>query len=240
MAGRSGGPPSGSRSPAPPRPGGLPATASWGRRGWPTGPAARIAARTSCRSGPSGGSSSCGLPGGWGRPGIAWALHLNPSTVHQVLRRYHCPRLAHLDRAAKIPVRRYERDRPGELIPVDVKKLGSIPDGGGHRVTGPSQGQKTGGPPPAPARTITRSWATATCIPPWMTTPAWSIPRSCPTSARTPRPRSCAACTPGTPATASPSSRSCPATAGATAPCRAGNGSPVAAWIAVMSAARCS
>jgi transposase len=73
---------------------------------------------------------------------IAWALHLNPSTVHQVLRRYHCPRLAHLDRAAKIPVRRYERDRPGEPIHVDVKKLSSIPDGGGWRVTGPSQGQK--------------------------------------------------------------------------------------------------
>jgi transposase len=73
---------------------------------------------------------------------IAWALHLNPSTVHQVLRRYHCPRLAHLDRATSIPVRRYERDRPGELIHVDVKKLGNIPDGGGWRTAGVSQGKK--------------------------------------------------------------------------------------------------
>jgi transposase InsO family protein len=73
---------------------------------------------------------------------IAWALHLNPSTVHQVLRRYHCPRLAHLDRATRIPVRRYERDRPGELIHVDVKKLGNIPDGGGWRTAGVSQGKK--------------------------------------------------------------------------------------------------
>ncbi len=73
---------------------------------------------------------------------IAWALHLNPSTVHQVLRRYHCPRLAHLDRATKEPVRRYERDRPGELIHVDVKKLGNIPDGGGHRIHDRGHGQR--------------------------------------------------------------------------------------------------
>jgi transposase InsO family protein len=72
---------------------------------------------------------------------IAWALHLNPSTVHQVLRRYHCHRLAHLDRAAAVPVRRYERDRPGELIHVDVKKLGNIPDGGGHRIHGRQAGK---------------------------------------------------------------------------------------------------
>jgi transposase InsO family protein len=73
---------------------------------------------------------------------IAWALHLNPSTVHQVLRRYHCHRLAHLDRAARVPVRRYERDRPGELIHVDVKKLGNIPDGGGHRTVGRAAGKR--------------------------------------------------------------------------------------------------
>ena len=73
---------------------------------------------------------------------IAWALHLNPSTVHRVLRRYHCHRLAHLDRATAIPVRRYERDRPGELVHVDVKKLGNIPDGGGHRIHGRGTGNR--------------------------------------------------------------------------------------------------
>jgi transposase InsO family protein len=73
---------------------------------------------------------------------IAWALHLNPSTVHRVLRRYHCHRLAYLDRAAKVPVRRYERDRPGELVHVDVKKLGNIPDGGGWRTAGRTQGNR--------------------------------------------------------------------------------------------------
>jgi len=69
------------------------------------------------------------------RPGLA------PSTVHAVLRRYGCPRLAYLDRATGVPVRRYERDRPGELVHVDVKKLGNIPDGGGHRVLGKARGQ---------------------------------------------------------------------------------------------------
>jgi transposase InsO family protein len=73
---------------------------------------------------------------------IAWQLGLNPSTVHQVLRRYGCPKLACLDRAAKVAVRRYERARPGELIHVDIKKLGNIPDGGGHRVLGQQAGRR--------------------------------------------------------------------------------------------------
>jgi hypothetical protein len=72
---------------------------------------------------------------------IAFRLGLAPSTVHAVLRRYGCPRLAHLDRATGVPVRRYERDRPGELVHVDVKKLGNIPDGGGHRVHGRQAGK---------------------------------------------------------------------------------------------------
>ena len=37
-------------------------------------------------------------------------------------------------RASKTTAVRYERDRPGELIHVDVKKIGRIPDGGGWRV----------------------------------------------------------------------------------------------------------
>lgn len=73
---------------------------------------------------------------------IAYRLGLNPSTVHQVLRRYGCPRLASLDRATAVPVRRYERDRPGELVHVDVKKLGNIPDGGGWRTHGRAVGQQ--------------------------------------------------------------------------------------------------
>ena len=67
---------------------------------------------------------------------IAGRVPVTASTVHQVLRRHHRPRLAVCDRATGEPVRRYERARPGELVHVDVKKLGRIPDGGGHRVLG--------------------------------------------------------------------------------------------------------
>lgn len=49
-------------------------------------------------------------------------------------------RLSWLDRPADEPIRRYERARPGELVHVDIKKLGNIPDGGGHRITGRQQG----------------------------------------------------------------------------------------------------
>ena len=71
---------------------------------------------------------------------IAFRLGLNPSTVHRVLARYGCPPLAHLDRATGLPVRRYERTAPGQLVHVDIKKLGNIPDGGGWRAAGRSRG----------------------------------------------------------------------------------------------------
>lgn len=57
------------------------------------------------------------------------------STVYGVLRRHGCSRLQHSDRSTRIPIR-YERERPGELVHVDVKKLGRIPPGGGHRLRG--------------------------------------------------------------------------------------------------------
>jgi transposase InsO family protein len=72
---------------------------------------------------------------------IAWALGEAPSTVHRVLRRLGAPRLRDLDRPTRVIVR-YERERPGELVHVDVKKQGRIPTGGGwhvhgrHRMTG--------------------------------------------------------------------------------------------------------
>ncbi|PWI20086.1 IS481 family transposase [Streptomyces sp. Act143] len=61
---------------------------------------------------------------------------LPASTVHRILTRHGLNRLAHLDRPTGEVIRRYERDRPGERIHVDVKKLGRIPDGGGHRTLG--------------------------------------------------------------------------------------------------------
>ena len=66
-----------------------------------------------------------------------------PSTVHRVLTRYGLARLTHLDRATGRVIRRSERARPGEQVHVDIKKLGNIPDGGGHKVLGRQAGRKT-------------------------------------------------------------------------------------------------
>ena len=70
------------------------------------------------------------------------------STVYAVLRRHGLSRLAHLDRPTAAPIR-YERDRPGELVHLDVKKLGRINPGGGWRILGRSaetRGPRRGGP----------------------------------------------------------------------------------------------
>jgi transposase InsO family protein len=58
------------------------------------------------------------------------------STVHRVLCRHGLNRLAVMDRPSGRVVRRYERARPGELVHLDVKKLGRTPDGAGHRAHG--------------------------------------------------------------------------------------------------------
>jgi transposase InsO family protein len=64
-------------------------------------------------------------------------------TVSRILRRHNVPRLALCDpmtgeviRASKTTAVRYERARPGELVHMDVKKIGRIPDGGGWRAHG--------------------------------------------------------------------------------------------------------
>ena len=57
------------------------------------------------------------------------------STIGDVLVRRGLSRLRDQDGPTAIPIR-YVRERPGELLHVDVKKLGRIPDGGGHRVLG--------------------------------------------------------------------------------------------------------
>lgn len=49
--------------------------------------------------------------------------------------------LAACDRATAEPVRRYERPHPGDLLHIDVKKLGRIPTGGGHRALGRAAGR---------------------------------------------------------------------------------------------------
>lgn len=55
--------------------------------------------------------------------------------MHRVLRRLGAPRLRDLDRPTRMVVR-YERERPGELVHVDIKKQGRIPAGGGWHVHG--------------------------------------------------------------------------------------------------------
>lgn len=72
----------------------------------------------------------------WGPARIAGHLRLVASTVWRILDRYGLSRLRHLDPSSGRVIRRYEKKIPGELIHVDVKKFGRIPDGGGWRIHG--------------------------------------------------------------------------------------------------------
>jgi transposase InsO family protein len=69
---------------------------------------------------------------------IAADLRLSPATVSRILKRLGLTRIGALEPPE--PVRRYEREHPGEMIHVDIKKLGRI-DGIGHRITGERRGQ---------------------------------------------------------------------------------------------------
>ena len=73
---------------------------------------------------------------------IAQCLGMSARTCSRILRRAGLGRLRSLEPTE--PVVRYERERPGELLHVDVKKLGRI-DGAGHRVTGRRTGKKRRG-----------------------------------------------------------------------------------------------
>ncbi|MCH7668128.1 MAG: IS481 family transposase [Acidobacteria bacterium] len=72
----------------------------------------------------------------------------NPArTISRILRRHNVPYLDECDpltgeviHASKVTAVRYERDRPGELIHMDVKKLGRIPPGGGCKAWGRQMG----------------------------------------------------------------------------------------------------
>ena len=69
---------------------------------------------------------------------IAIELGLSAATVSRILRRLGLNRIDALEPCE--PVRRYERERPGEIIHLDIKKLGRI-NGIGHRITGDRKGQ---------------------------------------------------------------------------------------------------
>ena len=76
----------------------------------------------------------------WGADHIAHVVGLARSTVQSILRAAGLGRLDRGDRATAAPdqVRRYQRERPGELVHVDIKKLAGIPEGGGWRLLGRS------------------------------------------------------------------------------------------------------
>jgi transposase InsO family protein len=70
---------------------------------------------------------------------IAYRLGLVPSTVYRVLRRLGLRHLSWLDRPTGRVIRRYEHAHPGDLLHMDIKKLGRIPAGGGWRAHGRGQ-----------------------------------------------------------------------------------------------------
>jgi transposase len=82
-----------------------------------------------------------------GQDWIGPELGVPPRTVSRVLRRHGVPYLRECDpltgeviRSSKSTAVRYERDHPGELTHVDVKKVGKIPDGGGWKAHGRQMG----------------------------------------------------------------------------------------------------
>jgi transposase InsO family protein len=83
-----------------------------------------------------------------GQDWIGPELGIPARTVSAILRRHRVPLLRECDpltgeviRSSKATAVRYERDHPGELVHMDVKKLGRIPDGGGWRANGRDHGQ---------------------------------------------------------------------------------------------------
>jgi transposase InsO family protein len=84
-----------------------------------------------------------------GQDWIGPELGLPARTVSRILRRHRLPYLRECDpmtgqliRASKVTAVRYERARPGELVHVDVKKLGRIPAGGGWKSHGRGRGNR--------------------------------------------------------------------------------------------------
>ena len=63
------------------------------------------------------------------------------STIYKVLRQRGLSRLRDLDRSTGVPIR-YVRERPGELLHIDMKPLGRVPTGGGHRILGKARADR--------------------------------------------------------------------------------------------------
>ena len=72
---------------------------------------------------------------------VAAEVGVSPATVSRILRRLGLNRIEALEPAE--PIRRYEREHPGELIHIDIKKLGRF-DQVGHRITGDRRSRSRG------------------------------------------------------------------------------------------------
>src|ERR1700730_5796930 len=92
-------------------------------------------------------------------PEIAETLDMALSTVSGILTR---TGMGKLGRIGLEPAVRYERERPGELIHVDVKKLGRIQGAAGHRVTG--RGNKQRNPRKRDPAGVDRSTGGCECV----------------------------------------------------------------------------
>jgi hypothetical protein len=139
--------------------------------------AGRIPARPRPPRRPSSGCWRCAGTGDWDRrlgpARIAGIVGLPASTVHRILTRHAMPKLAWPDHPTGRPVR-YERARPGELVHVDIKKLGRLREGGGWRVH--RRGSTVAAATRRPAHA--ESWsATSSRIPPSTTIPGWPTAR---------------------------------------------------------------
>jgi transposase-like protein len=141
---------------------------------------------------------------------IAARLGLPASTVHRVLVRHQLNRLAWLDRPTGRPIRRYEHPRPGDLVHLDVKKLGRIPAGVATESTAGPLGRST-------VALTGQAVATTTCMPQSTTTRGWPMSRCWVTSAPRAALGSGVAPTAGSPCMASPSIAYSPITGSATA-----------------------
>ena len=133
---------------------------------------------------------------------IAEVLDMAVSTVSGILTRIG---MGKLGRLGLEPAQRYERDRPGELIHIDVKKLGRIQGGAGKRVRDGRASTTTPASPTSMASVATPS-AGSSCTSRSTTRPAWPTSKCSPTKRQRPRSVSFAAPLRTTPATASPSS----------------------------------
>lgn len=71
---------------------------------------------------------------------IATTIGVPRATVRRILRHNGVGRRRAL--APPEPVRRYEHPHPGDLLHIDIKKLGRIVGGAGHRITGDRRGRK--------------------------------------------------------------------------------------------------